>query len=165
MEYQATTLGTTLKINSKNKNFSINDIPVTIDLLEQNSKIHALYNNTSYNVELVEINELEKTVDVKVNGHVHKVIVKDKYDALLKSLGMDMLAAAKVNELKAPMPGLVLEIKVVEGTEVKKGDGIIVLEAMKMENILKSPTDGIIKKIRVTKGTAVEKNQVLIDFE
>ena len=77
---------------------------------------------------------------------------------------MDNLAAAKVNEIKAPMPGLVLDIRVAEGDEVKKGDSILVLEAMKMENIIKSPTDGIIKKINVKKGIAVEKNQVLIHF-
>jgi biotin carboxyl carrier protein len=72
--------------------------------------------------------------------------------------------ASKVNEIKAPMPGLVLDVRVSEGEAVKKGDAIIVLEAMKMENIIKSPTDGIIKKISVKKGVAVEKNQVLIHF-
>ena len=62
------------------------------------------------------------------------------------------------------MPGLVLDIRVVEGDAVKKGDPILVLEAMKMENIIKSPTDGIVKKINVKKGVAVEKSQVLIHF-
>jgi biotin carboxyl carrier protein len=83
---------------------------------------------------------------------------------LLKSLGFDDLNAKKVNEIKAPMPGLVLDVRVSEGDTVKKGDAILVLEAMKMENIIKSPTDGIIKKINVKKGVAVEKNQVLINF-
>ncbi len=77
---------------------------------------------------------------------------------------MDSLNSSKVNEVKAPMPGLVLDIRVSEGDEVKKGDPILVLEAMKMENIIKSPTDGVIKKINVKKGLAVEKNQVLINF-
>ena len=62
------------------------------------------------------------------------------------------------------MPGMVLNILVTEGQEVKKGDALIVLEAMKMENILKSPTDGVIKKIAINKGVAVEKNQLLIQF-
>jgi biotin carboxyl carrier protein len=77
---------------------------------------------------------------------------------------MDKLHSAKVNELKAPMPGLVLDIVVSEGQEVKKGDALVVLEAMKMENILKSPADVVVKKISVKKGTAVEKNQVLVLF-
>jgi len=74
------------------------------------------------------------------------------------------LAAKKVNDIKAPMPGMVLNILVDEGQEVKKGDALIVLEAMKMENILKSPVDGVIKKIAINKGVAVEKNQLLIQF-
>jgi biotin carboxyl carrier protein len=63
------------------------------------------------------------------------------------------------------MPGLVLDVRVKEGDEVKKGDPLLVLEAMKMENILKSPAHAKIKKINVNKGQAVEKNQVLVSFE
>jgi biotin carboxyl carrier protein len=77
---------------------------------------------------------------------------------------LDNIAAKKINDIKAPMPGMVLSVLVSEGQEVKKGDSLIVLEAMKMENILKSPADGIIKKVVANKGTAVEKNQLLIQF-
>jgi len=62
------------------------------------------------------------------------------------------------------MPGLVLNILVEEGQDIKKGDALIVLEAMKMENILKSPADGKVKKVSVKKGVAVEKGQILIEF-
>ena len=62
------------------------------------------------------------------------------------------------------MPGLVLDILVKVGDEVKKGDPLMILEAMKMENILKSASDGVIKKINVEKKQAVEKGQVLINF-
>ena len=59
---------------------------------------------------------------------------------------------------------MVLKILVTEGDQVKKGDALLVLEAMKMENIIKSPADGLVKKINAVQGTAVEKNQVLIQF-
>ena len=62
------------------------------------------------------------------------------------------------------MPGLILEIKVQPGQEVKKGDPIMILEAMKMENILKSPGDGVVREIKVAVKQNVEKNQVLILF-
>ncbi len=62
------------------------------------------------------------------------------------------------------MPGMVLNILVKEGDEVKKGDTLLILEAMKMENSLKATADGVIKKIVAVKGTAVEKNQILIQF-
>ena len=80
-------------------------------------------------------------------------------------MGMDALAAKKVNDLKAPMPGLVLDIRVKVGDVVKKGEPLVVLEAMKMENILKATNDVVIKKIAVEKGNAVEKNQLLLLFE
>ncbi len=125
---------------------------------------HIIKNNKSFTAQVVKADVREKTFTINVNGTNYQIQVKDKFDELLKSLGMDNLNANKVNEVKAPMPGLVLDVRVNEGDEVKKGDAILVLEAMKMENILKSPTDGIVKKINVKKGMAVEKNQVLINF-
>jgi len=70
-----------------------------------------------------------------------------------------------VNEVKAPMPGLLLNVMVKPGNQVFKGDNLLVLEAMKMENMIKSPTDGVVKSIEVEKSSAVDKNQVLIKFE
>jgi biotin carboxyl carrier protein len=128
------------------------------------NRFHVIRDDRSYEVEIVKADRAEKTITIKVNGHVYPLSIKDKYDELLHSLGMDKLHGAKVNELKAPMPGLVLDIVVSEGQEVKKGEALVVLEAMKMENILKSPADVVVKKISVKKGTAVEKNQVLVQF-
>lgn len=144
---------------------TINGTDFSWDVIEvKNGSFHVIKNNKSYSVEVIKADTNEKSFIVSVNGNKYTLQVKDKFDELLKSLGMDNLAANKVNEIKAPMPGLVLDIRVSEGSEVKKGDPILVLEAMKMENILKSPTDGIVKKINVKKGVAVEKNQVLINF-
>lgn len=135
------------------------------DVIEvKNGSFHVIKDNHSYNVEVIKADASEKSFLVSVNGNKYQLNVKDKFDELLKSLGFDDLNAKKVNEIKAPMPGLVLDVRVAEGDTVKKGDAILVLEAMKMENIIKSPTDGIIKKINVKKGLAVEKNQVLINF-
>lgn len=67
--------------------------------------------------------------------------------------------------LKAPMPGLVLRVQVVPGQRVPAGAGLVVLEAMKMENELKAPAAAVIKAVRVQPGAAVEKGQVLLDFE
>jgi biotin carboxyl carrier protein len=128
------------------------------------NRFHVIRDNHSYEVEIVKHDIAAKTLTIKVNGTSYPIQVEDKFDELLRSLGMDKIAAAKINELKAPMPGLVLDVRVSEGQEVKKGDPIIVLEAMKMENILKSPADVTIKKIAVKKGVAVEKGQVLVLF-
>ena len=135
------------------------------DIIEvKNGSFHVIKDFKSFNVEVIKFDLAEKSFLVSVNGNKYQLQIKDKFDELLKSLGLDNLNASKVNEIKAPMPGLVIDVRVSEGDSVKKGDPILVLEAMKMENIIKSPTDGIIKKINVKKGLAVEKNQVMINF-
>lgn len=144
------------KIDGKDFNLDITEV-------KQNS-FHVLSDNRSYNIEVLKADHQAKTFTISVNGNTYRLELKDKYDELLHQLGMDNVAGAKVSEIKAPMPGLVLNIVVEEGSVVKKGDPILVLEAMKMENILKSPADGTVKKINVKKGVAVEKNQVLINF-
>lgn len=131
----------------------------------KDNHFHVIKDNKSYNLELLKLNSEEKTVFVKINGLKYKFQLKDKFDDLLRSLGMDNLMVTKVSNLKAPMPGLVLSIDVEVGKEIKKGDALLILEAMKMENVIKSPTDGIIKSIAIETGQAVEKNQLLLNFE
>lgn len=144
---------------------TIDGTPFEWDVIEvKKGSFHVLKNNRSYSVEVVKTNIEEKSFTINVNGTNYELAVKDKYDELLKSLGLDSLNTSKVNEIKAPMPGLVLDVIASEGVEVKKGDPVIVLEAMKMENIIKSPTDGLVSKINIKKGQAVEKNQVLVNF-
>jgi len=145
---------------------SINNQLFTIDRVKSSdTNWHFLKEGKSYNIEILKIDKVAKQVELKMNGKLSSVKISDQFDALLKSLGMDNLAAKKVLELKAPMPGLVLNILVNEGDTIAKGDSLLVLEAMKMENIIKSPTEGVIKKIHAVKGTAVEKNQLLISFQ
>ncbi len=125
---------------------------------------HIIKDYKSYTVEIVKQIPEEKKLTVKINNTSYNLSIKDKYDELLHNLGLDTLTSKKVNDIKAPMPGMVFKILVEEGQEIKKGDPLIILEAMKMENVLKSPTDGTIKKIAVKTGIAVEKNQILIHF-
>lgn len=153
------------KLNNDAISGSLNGEEFSTNIIKiRDGVYHLLKDNVSYNLEVVKHIPEEKKMVVKINNTTYTLDIKDKYDDLLHSLGLDNLATKKVNDIKAPMPGMVLNIIVEEGQEVKKGDALIVLEAMKMENILKSPTDGVIKKIAITKGIAVEKNQLLIQF-
>ena len=150
---------------SKNGRVSADGENLSLDLQEGNGQhIHILKDNKSYRAEVVSFSQEEKTCIVKVNGNVYHLNIKDQYDDLLHQLGMDNLNKTKVAELKAPMPGMVLKVLVSEGDEIKKGDNLLVLEAMKMENIIKSPADVTIKAVRVKPTDKVEKNQVLILF-
>jgi acetyl/propionyl-CoA carboxylase alpha subunit len=128
-------------------------------------EFHIIRNNHSYNISIAAVNRKEKTITLLVNGTKYRAELKDRLDELLHSMGMDKAAAYKISEVKAPMPGLVLRVMAEAGAIVKKGDPLLVLEAMKMENILKSSADAVIKKVSVAKGDKVDKNQVLLEME
>ena len=107
---------------------------------------------------------VEGAKQIKINGNTYGATVVDKFDELLKKMGFQNGAAGKVSEVKAPMPGLVLDVAVIVGGVVQKGDRVLVLEAMKMENVIKSPADGTIASVEVEKGDTVEKNEVMVRF-
>lgn len=145
---------------------SINGEIQSSDLIKiSENKFHLINNHKSYTLEVLKEDREKKEFAIKVNGTEYQLKAEDKYDALLKQMGLSRGASAKINELKAPMPGLVLNIKVEIGQEVKKDEPLLILEAMKMENVLKSPADVTVKSIEVNEKAAVEKNQVLIKFE
>jgi biotin carboxyl carrier protein len=126
---------------------------------------HVLKNNQSFKVELVASNFNKKHYTLKVNNTLYTVNITDALDQLIKEMGFEVGASKHVNAIKAPMPGLILDINVAVGQEVKENDSLLILEAMKMENVLTSPRDGVIKSVSVAKGDAVDKNQLLIEFE
>ncbi|TAE39854.1 MAG: acetyl-CoA carboxylase biotin carboxyl carrier protein subunit [Runella slithyformis] len=136
------------------------------DLIELgNRQFHVLQDGRSYNAEVLEANYAEKTFTIKLNGVVHEVAAKDRFDLLLEKMGMSNVAKNKVNHIKAPMPGLIWEIKIKPGDVVQAGDVVLVLVAMKMENALKSPGEGVVKTVKVQQGNTVDKNQILVEFE
>jgi acetyl/propionyl-CoA carboxylase alpha subunit len=143
--------------------YTINGVPVALDILKLSpTTYHLIKNNKSYTVAVIDSDLVTKTFTVKINHEIHKVELKDRYDDLLQQLGFDKHVTTKVNEIKAPMPGLVKDILVTEGQQLTAGDSVIILEAMKMENVLKCPADVVVKSIKVKKGATVEKNEVMI---
>lgn len=127
--------------------------------------VHLLYNNQSYHVELIEKDYNRKTYTLKVNGAIYTVQIANALDQLIEQMGLSTANSQKVSQVKAPMPGLILDISVKTGDTVKENDTLLILEAMKMENSITSPRDGVIKSVAVKKGAAVDKNQLLIEFE
>ena len=152
-------------IDKNGKGLMINGEHITADVQQLNaSAYHVINNLQSYNVEVVNFDTAAKTAEIKVNNNTYNVTAKDQFDILLDKLGLSSLNAAKVSEIKAPMPGMVLKVFVNEGIEIKKGDSLFVLEAMKMENIIKAPADVTVKSVKIKPGDKVEKGQVLMKF-
>lgn len=163
--YHAQTGGKTFTVQVGDEGSAVNDERLEWDLVDLGGgQFHIRHQNLSYPAEIVKIDRETKTVDLKIRGHRYTVKLKEEVDILMEKMGMNATGAGKVNAIKAPMPGLIIDLRVQEGTEVQAGDALLILEAMKMENIIKSPGKGTVKKLRIKKGDSVEKGQVLIEF-
>ena len=140
-----------------------------IDALDSNeispSQYHILNGPRSFKGEIVQSNFLKKQYRARINNNIYEVKISNDLDLLIEEMGLSLGTAAMVNDIKAPMPGLILDVSIKQGDKVKEGDYLLVLEAMKMENTLTAPRDGVVKSISVKKGETVDKNQLLIEME
>ncbi len=163
--YRALTNGKTFEIVAGDESWIVDGNALDWDVSSLGAgHFHILYMGKGYNAELVKTDFDTKTVELKINGRKYSVQLKDKFDLLLEKMGMNSTGAGKLNVLKAPMPGLIIDLRVDAGQTVKAGDPLLVLEAMKMENVIKAPGEGTVKQLKIKKGDSVEKNQVLIEF-
>ncbi|WP_298537147.1 acetyl-CoA carboxylase biotin carboxyl carrier protein subunit [uncultured Algibacter sp.] len=138
---------------------SLDIIPVS------STKSHVLNNDRSYSIEFVNRDFQNKSYQIKINNNLYSVNIQNQLDQLIEVMGFASGSVKQISAIKAPMPGLILDINVKVGQKVKENDALLILEAMKMENMITSPRDGIIKSLKVKQGEAVEKSQLLIEFE
>ena len=131
------------------------------------SKKEIILSNGSkkYECKILKENLINQSYIVKINGEISTIRLIKQVEKTIEKLGIQKGNQKNINILKAPMPGLILDVIVKESDLVKKGDPVIILEAMKMENILSSPVDGIVKEIKVNPEQTVEKNNILIKFD
>ena len=150
---------------SESGHISINNEEVNYDLITiSKGNYHLLLNDISYRINVLDKDGNTGAITFLVNGREFKGKLGYKIEELLRSMGMET-GKRVLKELKAPMPGLVLDVLVSDGQEVKEGDDLLILEAMKMENAIKSPQDGTIDHISVTKQDKVDKNEILVTFK
>lgn len=120
------------------------------------------------------VNGRSYEVQVRGNGEDYEVIlsqrrygvtVESERTRLLKSLASSEQKQGETLEVKAAMPGLVVKVEVKEGDQVQVGDGLVIVEAMKMENEFRVPRQGVVKQVFVQKGMTVDKGQILVLIE
>jgi len=102
---------------------------------------------------------------VSVDGLPISLQITTERDRLLTKMGHSTGANSQKQDLKSPMPGMVLKILVKVGDQVAKGDPLLILESMKMENVLKAAHNGVVADISAQEGTSVEKNQLLLRYQ
>src|SRR5512142_1077068 len=99
---------------------------------------------------------------VLLRGRLYPVTVEDEREKRLRAAAGGGVAETGEFHLRAPMPGLVVSVPVTEGQQVKRGQVILILESMKMQNEIKAPRDGVVGRIRVKAGESVEQKQTLL---
>ena len=129
------------------------------------TSFHLLRDGVSYHIQIPKVDSNSRSYIVIVNGTEYRTEIHTALDALIQKMGFASNGAKSIDAISAPMPGLILDISVKEGQEVEENDQLLVLEAMKMENIITSPRNGVIKKIAIKQGDAVEKKQLLVEFQ
>ena len=107
----------------------------------------------------------EDTWEVVLLGNRYTAQVLDEREMRLRAAAGGSVADTGVFNLKSPMPGLIIDVPVEEGQEVAKGDVLVILESMKMQNELRSPKDGVISRIRIAAGDSVEQKAALLSVE
>jgi biotin carboxyl carrier protein len=104
----------------------------------------------------------EREWEVLLMGRQFPIVVEDEREIRLRAAAGGSVSEAGEFHLKAPMPGMVVSIPVEEGQQLEKGDVLVILESMKMQNELKAPRAGIVGRVRVKKGESVEQRQTLL---
>jgi acetyl/propionyl-CoA carboxylase alpha subunit len=157
-------MGYKVKVNEFEFCFTQEQIDA-VDLIQKSpTAFNLLKNHRSVNAVLIKADQSAKTQTIEIEGERFDIQIKDELDLMLDKMGYSTVAGKQVKELIAPMPGLVLEITVSEGQQVHKGDTILILVAMKMENSIMINTEATIKRIAVSAGQAVDKGQVLVEL-
>lgn len=158
--YKVSVQGKTFDIDEKEifSNSSLNISEISNDFYQ------VAAHGKNYTLIIDKIDKQQKEITLKINGEKKVLQIEEPIDLLLKNMGLDLKAMQKVESIKAPMPGMVLKILVEPGQQIEKGQGVLILEAMKMENVLKSSAAATVKAIKVTEKSAVEKGAILVEL-
>lgn len=148
-------------------NFSLhNDHTDSLDIIKTpDQKLHLIKNNDSFIVEILKRDFDRRVYVIKVNGNEYQVAINTELDNLINELGLTKGLHKKISNVNAPMPGQIIAVNIKQGQEVKENEPLLILEAMKMENVMVSPRDRVIKEILINTKDVVEKGQLLVEFE
>lgn len=130
-----------------------------------NNKYHCLKNGKKYIAEVKSISADGKQMEIRIAGHNYQVKIQDELDQLIDAMGLNQISAGKLSSVHAPMPGMVLEVLVQPGQTIEPGADLLILEAMKMENVIQADGSGVVASVVIEKGAAVDKGQLLIEME
>ena len=127
-----------VKVDNSNEFDIAKDDISKLDAVSTKGKYHILQNNSSFKAEVLNSDFNNKTYSVLVNSNTYEVKIANNLDQLISKMGFSQGTNKQINKIKAPMPGLILDVMVKEGQTVQEDDALLILEAMKMENVIVS---------------------------
>ncbi len=152
----------TIDINHRGE-ITVNGQVIDIDMqqMQDTTMYSMIVGDESHDVRM---SEGDGFYEVQVTGEIFQVVVEDERTRRLAGLKQGAGADSGEIFIKAPMPGVVVEVLVANGQKILKGDIVIILESMKMQNEFKAPRDGEVHVVRVAPGDTVDQNSVMISI-
>ena len=144
-----------VKINNKKEDVKIME--------DDNGFTYIMYDGNKYLAEIIEKSQNKYTV--LINGVSYSFTIESPFSYERKKYLESQEPDKKVEAVEAPMPGKIIEVMVETGQEVKEGDALIILEAMKMQNEINSPVNGKVKQIHVKANDTVNKDDILVEID
>ncbi|MEX2154668.1 MAG: biotin/lipoyl-containing protein [Gemmatimonadaceae bacterium] len=156
-QYEVTVDGESVVVDGRSVRAHIEDLPATpLQLLSIGTEAHRV---------LARRGAEKGQYNLSIGGHGFRVEALDERTRAIRELSAASKRSAGPAHLVAPMPGLIVRLHVKEGEQVRAGQGLVVMEAMKMENELRATANGIVKRVAVLPGSAVEKGALLLEME
>jgi biotin carboxyl carrier protein len=165
LKYYVTIGGRSHEVEIDDDGIRVDDIALDIDLADGHDAGPASLLIGGRSLRIVPSSSAPGRWTLNVDGTTVDAEVVDERMWQIQNMTATRGKASGPEALRAPMPGLVVKVEVSPGEAVAEGQGIVIVEAMKMENELKSASAGIVSRVIVEPGEAVEKDQVLVEFE
>jgi pyruvate carboxylase subunit B len=164
MRYFVHVDGRRIEVHREGDELRVDGVPLDVDLAPVSGAPVRSFRVGGRSFRVVSERDAQGAWTIEVDGVPHKVEVLDRAQDSARAAKKAAAGAAGPSPLKAPMPGLVVRVEVAEGDVVQAGQGVVIVEAMKMENELKAPAAGRVAAVKVKEGTTVERGQVLVEF-
>jgi len=153
-------------LQSGDDSFEVNTSEAnSLDVIQTLDGAHIIHEAQSIHIDSITAGTSLKEIHVSLDGQLFSFEIKDNLDQLMDEMGMDTVISKVQDNIKAPMPGLILDIMVNPGDSFEEGAPLLILEAMKMENVIKAESAGKVKEIHFEKGQTVDKGQIIIELD
>ena len=164
MRYFVNVGGRTIEVTVDGERITVDGEPVRAELAGSGTLRHLLLDGGSHPL-LIAPGEGRGAWTIELDGRRFAAEVLDERTRAVRAMTAATMAGRPTQAVRAPMPGLIVRLEVAEGQSVSAGQGLVIMEAMKMENELRADSGGIVSRIRVAVGQVVEKGTVLVEFQ